>query len=242
MTSFFITGTNTGVGKTLVTAGLAAFLRRRGKSVCIYKPIQTGCKVVNAKTGELDPPGDLAECQELLGEADLPVFCSYVFEPATAPYSADPGRTIQPEKLLADYRKLKNQYDHILVEGAGGIRVPVSPGFEMLDLAKMLDLPVLVVSSPQLGTINHTLLTVSAIQSAGLTVPGIVISGGCPPGEALADHCDPALATLKETLNAFLLVPILAILPDFPVEPGLFNPDRSVHLEHFKPVFPTSKM
>lgn len=207
--SLFITGTDTGVGKTVVTAGLAALLKSRGESFCVFKPIQTGSP---------DPahPEDPDQVKKWVGE-DVETFVSYCFPEPVAPYAADPGRTIQPRKILQDFKALQRQHKTVLVEGAGGVRVPVARHFEMLDLARMLQLPVVVVARPNLGTINHTLLTVDALLAQRLEVKGVVISGWKP------EDTDPAVQTLLETLDAFLPVPVLGTIPLLPQESGAFN-------------------
>jgi dethiobiotin synthetase len=211
--SLFITGTDTGVGKTMVTAGLAALLKSRGESFCVFKPIQTG-------SPDAAHPEDPDQIKKLVGE-EVETFVSYCFPEPVAPYAADPERTIQPRKILQDFKSLQKQYKTVLVEGAGGIRVPVAKHFEMLDLARMLQLPVVVVARPNLGTINHMLLTVDALRSQRIEVQGVVISGWNP------DDPDPAIQTLLATLDDFLPVPLLGTLPVFSQEAGSFN-DASV--------------
>lgn len=225
--SLFITGTDTHVGKTLVTAGLTALAQQRDESVCVFKPIQTGCSPNNT-------PEDLETIKSLVGNETLPTFCSYALSEPLAPYAADPERTIRPRKILEDFKELQSTYKTILVEGAGGVRVPIARHFEMTDLIRMLQLPVLVVARPNLGTMNHTLLTVDALLAQRLEVKGVVISGGCPPGGALSDNPDRAIATLLETLEAFLPVPILGVLPDFSVSPGLFHSSQTENLAFFQ--------
>lgn len=232
--SLFITGTGTGVGKTLLTAGLAALLQRTGDSFCIYKPLQTGCP----DGGET--PSDLDTVKVLIGN-DVPTFCSYHFPDPVAPYAADRERTIRPHRLLEDFKRLQKDYKIILVEGAGGVRVPIAPRFEMLDLIRMLQLPVVVVTHPHLGTINHTLLTVDALQAQRLDIKGVVISGSGIPADQSQDqsnplqaHPDPAAVSLLETLEPFLSVPLLGVLPDFNLTPGIFHPRQVDILEPFE--------
>lgn len=224
--SLFITGTGTDVGKTLVTAGLAGLLKQAGESVCVFKPIQTGCP-----SGE-NPP-DLETVKQLVGDDTLSTFCSYAFPEPLAPYAADPERTIRPRKILEDFKQLQASHKTILVEGAGGVRVPIARHFEMMDLIRMLQLPVVVVARPNLGTMNHTLLTVDALLAQRLDVKGVVISGGCAPGSTLTESPDRAVATLLETLDAFLSVPVLGVLPNFNVAPGMFHPSQADNLSFF---------
>lgn len=206
--SLLITGTGTGVGKTVVTAGLAALLKQRGESFCVYKPIQTG-----AGPGAEDPD----HIRSWAGE-EVEAFCTYRFPEAVAPYAADPARTIQPHKILEEYKALCKTHKMVLVEGAGGVRVPIARHFEMLDLIRMFQLPVVVVTHPNLGTINHTLLTVDVLQAQRLEVKGVIISAY--PGE---EGADPAVKSLLPTLEAFLSVPVLGVLPVFDLRPGVMN-------------------
>lgn len=222
MNALFVTGTGTDVGKTVTTAVLASGLSARGQSVCVYKPVQTGSE---------DParPVDLHHLRTWLGEADavsppVQTYCSYSFGPPAAPYVADEARTIEPRRLLQDFKRLQQQYDVVLVEGAGGVRVPIAPRFDMRDLIRMLQVPVLVVASPQLGTINHTVLTVESLRQQRLDVVGVVVSG------LPADSADPAVQTLMDTLEAFCPVPLWAPLPLLSLSPGsLRQPDSPHH-------------
>jgi dethiobiotin synthetase len=201
--SIFITGTGTGVGKTVVTAGLADAVRRQGYSVCVYKPIQTG-----SAEGQ---PEDPTCIQEWLGSG-VKTACTYCFPMPAAPYVADSEGRIQVSRILEELEQLQKAYDVVLVEGAGGVRVPITQHLEMLDLIRLTRLPVLVVASPFLGTINHTLLTVDALRHAGLTVCGVVVSG-VPTHLDVVD--DPSIQSLAKVLSEFLPVPLLRLLPEF---------------------------
>lgn len=207
--SLFITGTGTGVGKTVVTAALAAWLKHRGENFCVYKPIQTGSPDSNL-------PEDPTTLKQWVGD-DVETACSYCFPDPLAPYAADPSHTIQSSKILHDFKALQKKHGIVLVEGAGGVRVPVAPHLEMIDLIRLLQIPVLVVAHPQLGTINHILLTVDALLAKGIEVKGVVISGYPPPEEQ-----DLAVSTLLHTLEPFLSVPLLGTLPSIQLNPEGF--------------------
>jgi dethiobiotin synthetase len=209
--SLFITGTGTGVGKTVVTAALAALLKSRGESFCVYKPIQTG-------SPDPSQPEDPTTIQGWLGK-DVETFCSYSFPDPVAPYAADPEHTIRSGKILHDYKDLQKKHRTVLVEGAGGVRVPVAKHLEMIDIIRMLQIPVLVVANPYLGTINHTLLTVEALMTQRIECKGVVISGF--PDEGATE--DPAIKTLIPTLEAFLPVPLLGCLPAIDLSPRGFT-------------------
>jgi len=160
---YFVTATDTAVGKTVVTAGLASSLRARGLDVAVFKPVQSGALAD-------DPAGDAA----LLGAE-----CVYSFAAPLAPLVAAryEGETIELEPVLARARKLAGEHELLLVEGAGGLLVPLAPGLDLADLAVALGLPLIVVARAGLGTVNHTLLTIEAARTRGLSVAGIVLNG-----------------------------------------------------------------
>lgn len=214
--SLFITGTGTGVGKTVVTAALAAWLKARGENFCVYKPIQTGSP---------DPahPEDPTLIKSWV-DSEIETACTYCFSEPVAPYAADVDRLIKSGQILQDFKALQKKHRVVLVEGAGGVRVPVAKHLEMKDLIRMLQLPVLVVTHPQLGTMNHTLLTVESLLNERLEVKGVVVSNYPDAPE----QQDAATKSLIHTLEAFLPVPLLGTLP--PIE---------LNADGFKAVCPT---
>lgn len=214
--SLFITGTDTGVGKTVVTALLARYFQQAGHSVCVYKPVQTGSVV--------ERPEDPWQVRDWLGQPEFPMACSYCFELPAAPLVSDLGREIRWEKLLDDFQALKRRYDVVLVEGAGGVRVPITATHDMRDLMQDFGLPVLVVARPTLGTINQTLLTVESLRARRLPVLGVLVSN-CPENSA-----DPAIQTLPAVLEQWLSVPYLGTLPPFPLASGWLRA-----LSHYPP-------
>lgn len=172
----FVTGTDTGVGKTLVAGGIARALFDSGRRVGVFKPVSSGCShqyegLVNADAEFLRM---CSHCDFSLGEIN-PV--GYVAAAAPAVCEEFERRAVDYGLIESCYRKISAASDIMVVEGVGGVRVPVSRGVDVLDLAKEFGLPVVVVSRPVLGTINHTLLTLDAIRGAGLKVAGVVISG-----------------------------------------------------------------
>lgn len=165
MKSYFITGTDTGVGKTVVTALLAALYRRAGVDVGVMKPVETGVDPLCDSTAASDARFllEAAESGDALEEA-----APYRFKTPASPYFAAraEGRPVEPARLLTAFRSLSGKHEAVLVEGVGGLAVPLAPGFLVLDLAAAFGLPLIVVARTSLGTLNHTLLTLQAAQAA----------------------------------------------------------------------------
>lgn len=166
----FITGTDTGVGKTVVTAHLGQFLQREGYDITVVKPFQTGLS---------EEEGDFkiyAKYLSGLGDVALhvPVRLQYPQAPSIA--AALEKKRIRLDAVKRSLYILTKSHKNVLLEGAGGVMVPVTSRTTMLDFMKMVGLSVLVVARPDLGTINHTVLTVQAIERAGLQVAAIVFS------------------------------------------------------------------
>ncbi len=175
--SLLITGTDTGVGKTFVACGLAEALVRRGLRVAPFKPAETGC-AFEAETNTLIP-ADAASLQAASKtSASLDLICPYRYKSPVAPLMAAEleDRSIETAVLMNCFETLSGTHDVVLVESAGGILVLLAPNFHFGDLAKMLSLPVLVVAGSKLGVINHTLLTLEYLKSAGLSVLGCVLN------------------------------------------------------------------
>jgi dethiobiotin synthetase len=173
MKGYFITGTDTGVGKTHVTCALAVRARARGQRVFAFKPIETGCTWNNGKLLGADQEA----VSKATGDWQQGMLRGlYQFEPAVAPFvAADPANPIdlvRIQTVIGDQPTV----DLVLVEGAGGWRVPITITADMGSLAKQLGLPVLVVARAGLGTINHTLLTIEAVEHDGCVVAGVVLS------------------------------------------------------------------
>ena len=171
----FITGTDTGVGKTYVAAGIAEAFRRRGIDVGVMKPVETGCRM---RKGLLIPR-DARRLVRAAGTSDrLDLVNPYRFRKPLAPSVAAglENKKIDPKKIMASYRQLSRRHQYMIVEGAGGIMVPLGQGFTYLDLAEALKLPIVIVARPGLGTINHTLLTISALKGRKLPIAGVIIN------------------------------------------------------------------
>ncbi len=169
----FITGTGTGVGKTILTAALAMHLRKCGIDVGVMKPLETG-------VADVSTAGEDGELLRWAAETTDPLetTCPYRFETAAAPATAsrlerDP---VQYTDLTLTARTLVEQHQFTLIEGAGGLMVPIAGGFLVSDLVKDIGLPMLVVANAQLGTINHSLLTLLAARYLELEVVGYILN------------------------------------------------------------------
>lgn len=178
----FVTGTDTGVGKTYVSAALLSALRASGVDAVPMKPVQTGCA---CRQGKLVVP-DLSRCLKTAGltprEAELAPMAPYRFRPACSPHLAArlAGVRISLPVIVQAFRQLSRNHDCVVVEGAGGVLVPLDERKTMLDLMVRLSLPVVLVARPGLGTINHTLLSLRTLRDARLTVLGVVLNQSTP--------------------------------------------------------------
>ena len=174
----FITGTGTGVGKTVVAAGLMRVLRRQGLDVVTMKPVQTGAtRFGDAWTvPDLELHWHAADYQPRDDERAL--MAPYCYEPACAPHLAGRFAGAYPSipRIRACAAELKSRHDALLVEGAGGILVPLDESHTNLDLMIALEMPTLLVAHRGLGTINHTLLSLRVLREAGLRVLGVVLN------------------------------------------------------------------
>lgn len=202
--ALFVTGTDTGVGKTMVAAALAMFLRRRGLRVGVMKPCETGV-ADPARPGEdarlLCWASGSSDAEELVAP--------YRFrEPLAPALAAERSRTIiDVERIAEAFASLRRGKDLVLVEGAGGLMVPLRGGFLMADLAARLQLPLLVVTRASLGTVNHTLLTIHAARTMDLPVAGFIINR-MPAAPGIAEQEAPhQLATLASAS-------LLGVLPE----------------------------
>jgi dethiobiotin synthetase len=166
----FVTGTDTGVGKSVLAASACAALAARGERVAAFKPVVTG---LDGEPGEFGYDHELLASAASSGQAPEDV-APYRFGPPLSPHLAAElaGERIEPAQLLAAARA----HELLVCEGVGGLLVPITTGYLVRDLAIDLGLPVIVAARTGLGTINHTLLTVEAARTAGLRVAGVVMT------------------------------------------------------------------
>jgi dethiobiotin synthetase len=204
MRGLFVTATDTGVGKTEVACGLVRGWRARGLDVGAMKPAQSG-----VGAGE---PSDADRLRAATGDADPPeLVCPYSFPAPLAPAVAArlAGVEISLPRVLEAARALAARHAALVVEGAGGLLVPLTARETYADLAVALGLPVLVVARAGLGTVNHAALTAEALRARGLALLGFVLNRAAP----VADPSEPHNAAEIERLTG---APVLAALPYLP--------------------------
>ena len=186
MPGLFITGTDTGVGKTFLARGIAAVLRAGGRRVGVMKPVETGCGA-----GLTRRPADALALRAAAGSTlSLDRICPWQLDAPLAPDVAArlENTRIDPAAIVAAFRAIDDEHDMTLVEGAGGLLVPIVERYTMADLAHDLGLPLLVVVDSKLGAINHTLLTLEAAAARGLAVSGYVLNHAAAADEAAATN------------------------------------------------------
>jgi len=203
---YFITGTDTGVGKTLVAGGIAALFKNKGTNVGVMKPIATGCKWVDNNLVS-DDAVFLKSIAEV--EDEYALINPVNFEQPLAPSIAArlSNTKIDIEKVRTSYDILCERHDYMIVEGIGGLLVPIDEYYFVVDMAEEMELPVIVVCRPTLGTINHTLLTVSYARQHGLDVKGIIINES-------AENCDIVVKdTNTDEIKRLTGLPIIGTIP-----------------------------
>lgn len=204
MHGLFVTGTDTGVGKTVAAQGLLRALRARGLRAAPFKPIASGCRVSAEGLRNEDAEALLAAAG---GGFPYDLVNPFAFEPAIAPHlaAAQAGREIDLDRIAAAYQQLARAADVVVVEGAGGWRVPLDATRSMAAIAQRLQLDVLLVVGIRLGCLSHALLTAEAIQSDGLRLAGWIAN--------CIDPADPLAPAQVDDLSARLPAPLLATLP-----------------------------
>ena len=190
--NFFITGTDTNVGKTYITKLLVESLRAEGKYAVGFKPISCGDR------------DDAAILAAASGNLPLDEVNPLHFSSAVAPHVAAllENKTINPAEIVASYQAISEKYDPVIVEGAGGWEVPITETYFVSDLAKDLNLPVILVAANRLGALNHILLTLAAIEAKGLKCAGIILN-------QLEDEMDTPMITNKGIIESLTNVPLL---------------------------------
>jgi dethiobiotin synthetase len=210
----FITATDTEVGKTVVAGAIADHFRRQGLRSAVLKPVATGA--VHRREGWVSEDAEfLASCADTPFPLDL--VCPQRYrEPLAPAVAADrAGEPLDWEAIDRSLRLMTAESDVIIVEGVGGILVPLDAKHTVLDLARWLNLPTVIVARPSLGTINHTLLTIEALRRASVPVAGVVIN------RYPADTPGTAEETNPRYIEKYGKVPVLTVVPN---EPALKRP------------------
>ncbi|WZY00544.1 dethiobiotin synthase [Bacillus sp. FSL W7-1360] len=202
MNGFFVTGTDTDVGKTIIASGLAAVLKARGIDVGVFKPLLSGI-------AREHPESDTSLLKQMSGTSlSHEEITPFQFHEPLAPYMAAAlhGQRVEVAEVLAHWARMKEKHDCFIVEGAGGLAVPLGERFLVSDLVCALKLPIVIVARPDLGTVNHTLLTVQYAKQLGIHVAGVIING-MSAAPSLAEQTNPKL------LEEWCDVPILGVTP-----------------------------
>ena len=206
----FITGTDTGVGKTLVTSALVAHLTQRGIDVGVMKPVETG---VSRST---KAQSDGARLRRAAGSHDpIAAVCPYVFRLPVAPLSAARAerKTIRVATILRAFRALRQKHDLVVVEGVGGVHVPITGIVDVLDLMQRMGLPVIVVGQAGLGGVNHALLTLHALRQRKIPIVALVLNQLRPLRTKTARAQEQSTVIL---LRRLAKVPVVGPLPYSP--------------------------
>ncbi|WP_410511375.1 dethiobiotin synthase [Paenibacillus sp. BR2-3] len=215
----FVTGTDTGVGKTIVTAALTAALRAEGLNAGVWKPVQSGALLGNGVT-------DAERLLKITGIDERPeAVAPFTFQEPLTPMLAakHAGVTLTLKEIIAAGGPLIKRYEALLIEGAGGVAVPLTEDSLVIDLISELRIPALIVARSGLGTINHTLLTVSFLRQRGIPIVGVILNDG----EFAEPHDDPSI-----TENAKLIERYggLKVLGRFPRLHGEANTETLIHI------------
>ncbi len=203
--TIFIAGTDTAVGKTLVTAALAASIRELALDVGVMKPVETG-----VARGQHSDAGRLIQAAQVSDALDL--VRPYAFRLPVAPLDAARAerRSIKIATIMKAYCALQAQHELLLVEGAGGVHVPVTPSMDVLDLIEKLKAPVLVVGRAGLGGVNHALLTINALRDRKVRILALVLNQTVPAKTAVVRRQE---RSTLELLREFAGVPVIGPLP-----------------------------
>jgi len=200
--SFFITGTDTGAGKTWSTLVLMHYFKQQGLSVIGMKPVAAGCEWIDEQLKNEDA---LLLQQHSSIKLAYEEINPYAFEEPVSPHLAGVENPVQFDVLLQAYEKLKNKADIVIVEGAGGWLAPLNNENDIADFAIALDIPVIVIVAIRLGCINHTRLTIQSIQQSKVTCAGWLAVCIDPKMDRQADNIE----TLKQKID----IPLLGVIP-----------------------------
>ncbi len=201
----FVTGTDTGVGKTIVAAAIALYLRKRGIRVAVLKPVTSGAVLIDGRLVSEDV--ELLRWASACNAPDKDIAPYLLREPvAPSESAAREGVVIQSSPIREAFERLSASHDFVIVEGVGGLLVPLAPDLLVADLVEELALPLLIVARPNLGTVNHTLMTCECARARNIEVMGVVINGQ-------PEYPDIAEEYAARLISEFASVSIPAVLP-----------------------------
>lgn len=209
----FITGTDTGIGKTFVGGGIAAIIKKHGIDVGVFKPMLSG-------ESREHPLSDTAILKKMSSDHNtFEQITPFQFAEPLAPYVAAKraGQDISLSAVMHKWEKIKATHEYFIVEGAGGLGVPLGKDYTVAEVAKAIGLPLLIVARTGLGTVNHVWLTVQVARAMELEIAGIILNGA-KEEQSIAEVTNPAL--IEEMTN----IPVLAVLPRF----NQSNPDDMI--------------
>ncbi|MCE5194161.1 MAG: dethiobiotin synthase [Nitrospiraceae bacterium] len=204
---FFVTGTDTNVGKTIITAAIVKTLNSINIKTCGMKPIETGCK---RKDNKIVPCDGFFLKEMNIADEDIDLITPYCFEHPLAPMVASSleNKTIDINIIKGSFEKLSDKYDAVIVEGVGGLLVPIKTDYFIADIAKELNLPLVIVARPYLGTINHTMLTINFALNKGLEIAGLIMNNMYPYQELIAEKTNPDV--VRKMIGN---IPFMGVLP-----------------------------
>ncbi|GKU77413.1 dethiobiotin synthase [Paenibacillus sp. L3-i20] len=201
----FVTGTDTAVGKTIVTAALSAALRTDGMNIGIWKPVQSGALLGSGTT-------DAELLLKYTGINELPqIVATYSFEAPLTPLLAakEAGVSFELHNLVVAGTELLMRYESLIIEGAGGVAVPLTSDYLVADFIRELQIPALIVARSGLGTINHTLLTISYLKQHSIPIIGFIFNDGVE----IDKHDDPSIATNAALIERYSGITFLGQFP-----------------------------
>ena len=203
----FVTGTSSKTGKTFVIAALASIMQSLSYKTAVYKPIQLGAFEQNS----FMVAPDIAYVKKI--DPYITTECTYLFKSIMQPVIASEMEQIKinPKVILKDYNMLKNKFDTVLVEGTGGILTPIAPRFTIANLVKMLNLPIVVITTPTEESVNDTILTVNHAEAMGIKINGIIINR-YPEGTE-----DMKIKTLPRLFEEYTKTSVIGIIKEIDV-------------------------
>ncbi len=204
----FVTGTDTNIGKTLISASLAWKLSNQYNNICVMKPFATSDKIFSTKYNSKDL---FLLSKSINLKEDVKNLNPYFYTFPASPYMATKLlkiKSLDVKTAIKKFNYLYKKYDYLVVEGIGGICVPLTRKYKIIDFIKLIKLPVIIVTTPKLGTVNHTFLTIEMCKNYGIPVKGIIFNK-MPSSPSEVEKSTPKF--IKDLTN----IPILGIIPIF---------------------------